>query len=121
MYASSWNNSRLFKTTRELKLEKFPQGCPQIPEAATNQRPNPPINHDTLRPPVSELRSCAKEKVAVLGSPSLTVLRAYVDVKQHGTNVDLFSELRSCVKVEAAVLGCPSLIVRVASVDVKQH
>ena len=93
------------QTTRELKLEKIPQRRPQIPEAATNQRPDPHINHDTLRPPFSELRSCAKENVVVLGSPSLTVLRASVEVKQHGTNVDLFSELRSCVKVEVAVLG----------------
>ena len=32
---------------------------------------------------VSELRSCAKVEVAVLGSPSLIVLMVSVDVKQH--------------------------------------
>ena len=31
----------------------------------------------------TDLRSCVKVEVAVLGSPSLTVLRASVDVKQH--------------------------------------
>ena len=31
----------------------------------------------------SELRSCVKVAVAVLGSPSLTVLMVSVDVKQH--------------------------------------
>ena len=30
-----------------------------------------------------ELRSCVKVEVAVLGSPSLTVLTVSVDVKQH--------------------------------------
>ena len=32
---------------------------------------------------MSELRSCVKVEVAVLGSPSLTVLLVSVDVKQH--------------------------------------
>ena len=32
---------------------------------------------------VSELRSCVKVEVDVLGSPSLTVRMVYVDVKQH--------------------------------------
>ena len=32
---------------------------------------------------VSELRSCVKVEVAVLGSPSLIVLTVSVDVKQH--------------------------------------
>ena len=31
----------------------------------------------------AEFRSCVKVEVAVLGSPSLTVLMASVDVKQH--------------------------------------
>ena len=31
----------------------------------------------------SELRSCVKVEVAVLGSPSLIVLMVSVDVKQH--------------------------------------
>ena len=33
----------------------------------------------------SELRSCVKVEVAVLGSPSLIVLKVSVDVKQHRT------------------------------------
>ena len=33
--------------------------------------------------PSAELRSCVKVEVAVLGCPSLIVLLAYVDVKQH--------------------------------------
>ena len=32
---------------------------------------------------LTELRSCVKIEVAVLGSPSLTVLMVSVDVKQH--------------------------------------
>ena len=31
----------------------------------------------------SELRSCVKVEVDVLGSPSITVLMAFVDLKQH--------------------------------------
>ena len=31
----------------------------------------------------TELRSCLKVEVAVLGSPSLIVLTVFVDVKQH--------------------------------------
>ena len=58
--------------------------------------------------------------VAVLGSPSLIVLIASVDVKQHlFESIEL--ELGSCAKVEVAALGSPSLIVLIASVDVKQH
>ena len=56
-------------------------------------------------------------EVAVLGSPSLIVHTASVDVKQHCS----ISELRSSVKVEVAVLGSPSLTVPTVSVDVKQH
>ena len=59
----------------------------------------------------TELRSCVKVEVAVLGSPSLTVRTVSEDVK-----------LRNCVKVEVVVLGSPSLIlVLMVSVDVKQH
>ena len=36
-----------------------------------------------LTPEISELRSCVKEDVDVLGSPSLIVLLVSVDVKQH--------------------------------------
>ena len=57
-----------------------------------------------------------KVEVAVLGSPSLTVLTVSVDVKQH-----LRTELRSCVTVEVAVPGSLSLTVLTVSVDVKQH
>ena len=34
---------------------------------------------------ISEVRSCVKVEVAVLGSPSLTVLTVSVDVQEHGT------------------------------------
>ena len=34
----------------------------------------------------SELRSCVKVEVAVLGSPSLIIRTVSVDVKQHSTN-----------------------------------
>ena len=67
-----------------------------------------------------ELRSCVKVEVAVLGSPSLTVLMVSVDTKQHLKKERLSSELWRCVKVEVAVLGL-SLIARVVTVDVKQH
>ena len=61
-----------------------------------------------------------KVEAAVLGSPSLTVLMVYVDVKQQWRRRRRTSELRSCVKMEVAVLGSPSLIVlRTLSVDVK--
>ena len=50
---------------------------------------------------------CVKVEVAVLGSPSLTVLMVSVDIKQHRR-----TELRSCVKVDVAVLGSPPLIIR---------
>ena len=53
-------------------------------------------------------------EVAIPGSPSLIVLMAYVDVKQHENTSR--TEPRSCVKVEVAVL-----VVLMASVDVKQH
>ena len=66
----------------------------------------------------SELRSCVKVEVAVLGSPSVIVLMVSVDVKQYW---NIGSELRSCVKIEVAVLGSPSVIVLMVSVDVKQH
>ena len=32
---------------------------------------------------ISELRSCVNVEVAILGSPSITVLMVSVDVKQH--------------------------------------
>ena len=65
----------------------------------------------------TELRSCVKDEVAVLGSPSLMVLMVSVDVKQH----ELAEYLRNCVKVEEGVLGSPSQTVLMVSVDVKQH
>ena len=72
----------------------------------------------------SQLRSCVKVEVAVLGCPSLIVLMVSVDIKQHlkkKKKKTRTSERRSCAKVEVAVLGCPSLIVLMVSVDVKQH
>ena len=36
-----------------------------------------------LHPVISELRSCVKDEVDVLGSPSLIVRTVSVDVKQH--------------------------------------
>ena len=64
--------------------------------------------HSQRKP--TELRSCVKVEVDVLGSPSLTVPTVSVDVKQHWT----VTELRRCVKVEVAV--------RAVSVDVtEQH
>ena len=65
---------------------------------------------------ISKVRSCVKEDMEVLASPSLIVLNMVsVDVKQHWTWTTL-TELRSCVKVEVAILGSPSLIVRRVSV-----
>ena len=50
-------------------------------------RPNSPYifcgRKATLKCSISELRSCVKVEVAVLGSPSLIVLTVSVDVKQH--------------------------------------
>ena len=73
---------------------------------------------------ITELRSCVKVEVTVLGGlcdrPGLPVLTVSVDVKQHWTWTCI-TELRSCVKVEVVVLGSQSLIVRTVSVDVKQH
>ena len=54
-----------------------------------------------------------KVEVAVLGSPSLTVLMVSVDVKQHS-----FRAQELC---EVAVLGSSSLIVLMVSVDMKHH
>ena len=59
-----------------------------------------------------------KVEVAVLGSPSLIVLRSLWTK----SNTELLvSELRSCVKVEVDVMGSLSLIVRTVSLDVKKH
>ena len=74
----------------------------------------------------SELRSCVKVEVAVLGSSSLIVLMVSVKVVpqrvHHLSRLVESSELRSCVlKVEVAVLGCQSLIVLMVSVGVQQH
>ena len=57
--------------------------------------------------------------MAVLGSPSLTVLM--VSEGRKATLNCSISELRSCVKVEVAVLGSLSLTVLMVSVDVKLH
>ena len=58
-------------------------------------------------PSVSELRSCVKVEVAVLGSPSLISLVVSVEIKHHWIKPSV-SELRSCVKVEVYVLGSPA-------------
>ena len=50
---------------------------------------------------MSEFRSCVKVDVAVLGSLSLRVLMASVDLKQHQKEKKLsVSEFRGCVKVD---------------------
>ena len=60
--------------------------------------------------------------MTVLGSPSLRILMASVDIKQHlKKKMKQSSKLRRCVRVEADVLGSPSLIVLMVSVDIKQH
>ena len=57
---------------------------------------------------VSELRSCVKIEVAVLGSPSLIVHMVSVDAKQHlkkkKKRKNWSNRARSCVKVQVAVL-----------------
>ena len=63
-----------------------------------------------------------KVEVTLLGSLSLIVPMASVDLNQHPKNKKLsVSELKSGVKVEVAVQGFPSLIVLMVSVNVKQH
>ena len=56
-------------------------GCPGLPV------PNNPYGlcgrKATLNCSISELRCCVRDEVAVLGSPSLTVLMVSVNVKQH--------------------------------------
>ena len=65
---------------------------------------------------LSELMSCVKVEVAVLGAPSLTVLMVSVVVKHH----ERTRPCRSCMEVEVAVLGSPSLTGLMVSVVVKQ-
>ena len=63
-----------------------------------------------------------KVEVAVLGSPSLTVLMVGLFERKAILNFNVeVTELRSCVKVEVAVLVSQSLTVLMVSVDVKQH
>ena len=72
----------------------------------------------------SELLSCVKVHMDVLGSPSLIVSTISVAVKQHlkKTKKTLQrSGSRGCLKQEVDVLGSPSLIVRTVSVNVRQH
>ena len=65
-----------------------------IPNAAPESTPkspvfflfifrNLPICNAKLLTYLSELRSCVKVEVAILGSPSLIILMVSVDVKQH--------------------------------------
>ena len=75
----------------------------------------------TLNEESSELRSCVKVEVAILGCTSLIQsLWMYSLCGCKATLNKEPSELRSCVKVEVAVLGSPSPTVLVFSVDVKQ-
>ena len=76
------------------------------------------LNSNTHR---TELRRCVKVEVAVLGSPSLTVLIVSVGVKQHWTRASSGKELRSCVNAEVDVLGSPSLKILMVYVDVNKH
>ena len=41
----------------------------------------------------TELRSCVEVEAAVLGSPSLIVLMAFVDIKQHWTRTEVMPKL----------------------------
>ena len=66
---------------------------------------------------MSELKSCVKDEVAVLGSTFLISPQISLELT-HTPRA-----LRSCVKGEVAVLGSTFLtvIVRTVSVDVGQH
>ena len=67
----------------------------------------------------TEVRSCVKVEVDVLGSPSLIVPVPSLWMK---SNITLLrTKLRSCVKVEVDVLGSTSLKVLMVSVDEVQH
>ena len=70
----------------------------------------------------SELRSCVKCEVDVLGFP---VPNGPYGFCQRETIlnqiINLDSELRSCVKAEVDVLSFPSLVVPMVSVNVKQY
>ena len=63
----------------------------------------------TLNCSISELRSCVKVEVAVLGSPPLTVLMVSVDVKQH------FKKTKQAVKVYRPLLHQQVTPTRLAS------
>ena len=67
----------------------------------------------------TELRSCERVEVAVLGSAAIIILMVSVDVKQRLQHEEW--ELRSCVKVEVAVLGSAAIIILMVPVDVKQR
>ena len=61
---------------------------------------------------MTEVRSCVKAEVAVLGSPSLTVWTvSIIYIYIPSILGHLATEVRSCVKAEVAVLGSPSLTV----------
>ena len=68
---------------RALELCESRGGRPGLPV------PNKPYGlcgrKATLNYRISELRSCVKVEVAVLGSPSIISLMVYVDIKQHRT------------------------------------
>ena len=54
----------------------------------------------------SELRSCVKVEVAVLGSPSLVVLMVSVDVKQHFIQMLARSQIITATKALLNVIPC---------------
>ena len=66
---------------------------------------------------ITELRSCVKVEVAVLGSLSLIVLMVSVDVKQHSTSMNS----GAVWKWRWTSWVPQSLTVPTVSVDVNQH
>ena len=69
----------------------------------------------------SELRSCVKEEVNVLGSPSLIVHTVSAWGHKATLSELRLSELRRCVKEEVDIMGSLSVTVCKFSVDLKQH
>ena len=68
----------------------------------------------------SELRSCVKVEVAVLGSPSLISLMVSVEVKKHGINECSSNPHLPHLHTPIPHFS-PSLISRMVYVDVKHH
>ena len=75
--------------------------------------------HDCL---ISELRSCVKVEVAVLGSPSLVVLMVSVEADQHlNSNTTLSPQSPGAVWKSRWPSWAPRPMSLMVSVDVKQH